>query len=64
MNMTASLLPNEMTPDQRRSEIVGILARGYLRLRAAPKDSAVNREVTLEAGGDKSVYAPTKRSPQ
>ena len=51
-----------LTPEQRRSEVITLLARGYLRLLAASKDSAVNREEVLEAGGDKSVYAPTKGS--
>ena len=58
--MTAFIHPSEMTQEQRRVEIAIILARGYLRLRAVPKDSAVNRDVILEMLGDKSVYAPTK----
>jgi len=58
--MNAPLFPHEMNSDQRRSEVATLLARGYLRLRATPKDSAVNREEVLEAGGDKSVYAPEK----
>jgi hypothetical protein len=52
--------PADLPPDQRRAEIVTLLARGYLRLRAARDNSAVNREEVLEAVGDKSVYAPEK----
>jgi hypothetical protein len=52
------LNPAEMTPAQRRAEIVSILARGYLRFRA--NHSAVNREEVLDAVEDKSVYAPEK----
>ena len=62
--MIRHLHPNEMTPEQRRAEITAILARGYLRLCAPLKDSAVNREECLEAVGDKSVYALMKRSIQ
>ena len=58
--MTAFLQPSDMTPEQRRVEIVSILARGYLRSRV--DKSAVNREEVLDAVVDKSVYAPTKRS--
>ena len=60
MCMTAFMHPDDMTPEQRRAEIVSILVRGYLRSRA--DNSAVNREEPLDAVVDKSVYAPTKRS--
>ena len=52
--------PADLPPDQRRAEIVTLLARGYLRLRATRDNSAVNREEVLEAVADKSVYAPEK----
>jgi hypothetical protein len=54
--MTAFMHPSDMTPEQRRTEIVSILARGYLRSRV--DNSTVNREETLDAVVDKSVYAP------
>ena len=60
--MIGFLHPDDLSPDQRRAQIATLLARGYLRLRATPKDSAVNREEVLEAGGEKSVYASTKGS--
>jgi hypothetical protein len=58
MCMTAFMYPGDMTPEQRRAEIVAILARGYLRSRA--DNFAVNREESLDAVADKSVYAPEK----
>ena len=56
--MTGITHPREMTPEQRRAEIVSILARGYLRSRA--NHSAVNREEVLDDVANKSVYASTK----
>ena len=56
--MTGITHPREMTPEQRRAEIVSILARGYLRARM--NHSAVNREEVLDDVADKSVYAPEK----
>ncbi len=58
--MTAFMLPDEMTPEQRRAEIVSILARGYLCFQA--NHSAVNREEVLDDGEDKRVYAPEKEN--
>jgi len=58
--MTAFMQPSDMTPEQRRAEIVSVLARGYVRFRV--DKSVVNREEPLDAVADKSVYAPTKRS--
>ena len=59
-------MPQELTPAERRSEIVAILARGFLRLicaATAPSEkSAVNREEDLEAVSDKSLYASANRS--
>ncbi len=46
--------PDGLTPEERRAEVVSILARGYLRLKSSDfavdgKDiSAVNREESLE----------------
>lgn len=57
---------NISSPSERRSEIVTILARGYLRLKsrqlAFPGSdlSAVNREDSLEVSVHQSVYAPQK----
>lgn len=58
--MNPLLHPADLSPAQRRAEIVTLLARGCLRLRASRENSAVNREEVLEAVGDKSVYAPEK----
>jgi hypothetical protein len=54
--MTAFMHPGDMTPEERRAEIVSILACGYLRSRV--DNSSVNREEPLDAVADKSVYAP------
>ena len=61
------LPPSELTPDQRRRELAGILARGLRRLRdraaLAGEPTSANpseaSETTLEAVPDKSltVYA-------
>ena len=58
MCMTAFMHPDDMAPEQRRAEIISILARGYLRFRL--NNSAVNREETLDDVADKSVYASEK----
>lgn len=60
--MMSDMHADDLTPAERRTEIVALLARGYLRLCAGAKDSAVNREESLEAPPAKSVYAPTKES--
>ncbi len=57
------LLPSELTPEQRRRELAGILARGLRRLRdrsalAGEPASAIPSEAsisTLEAVADKSL---------
>jgi hypothetical protein len=47
--------PDGLSPEERRAEVVAILARGYLRLKSSDfavdgKDlSAVNREESLES---------------
>ncbi len=56
------IYPDEMTPEQRRAAVVAILARGCLRILSRPDKSAVNRETSLEAVADESVYARQKES--
>lgn len=55
--------PERMTPEQRRSEIASLLARGLARLRlaqSAPFSNLVkSSDVSLAFSGDQSVHSDT-----
>jgi hypothetical protein len=61
--------PSRMTPDQRRSEAAGLLARGLHRLRAGEDESTVTHTSPVDRGlgfpAEPRVHAnPAHRSPQ
>jgi hypothetical protein len=62
--------PADLTPEERRAEVVAILARGYLRFRSSNfavggKDlSAVNREQSLEPGANPRLHGSQKERMQ
>ena len=59
-NSINHLLPERMTPEQRRLEIASILAKGLVRLRQSNQTErqipATERKVLLGFSGDQSVH--------